>query len=1237
MVRAKHTANILRSLQIQATTSSSSSSDAESDGENGSDSNESSGTNEARFEGIPNAQTTDDIEEIDSVPDGNTGTHSDAKNSNVSGEVIEEKLPQASADSDQADSEDEERSEVASSGSRKRDHAECEDELYYAAPLRKYHRSWKDLEKRLKSYQEETHTVLVISETMNVRLRNQKISKMKIHAGKPQSELPLVPEELDPYQRVYICTHGWKERVRSKGQRPRQNMKGVGCPMRFRAQFVERDEGKWRIEIKQAFYGHNHVLSEEVYRVYPSVRQVPVDSPIISDVELMVASGSKASKIYEYIRERTPHYIQLKDVHNLVARIRNSGGRLSDEDFVAELLVSFELESPGNVAAIDEDGSGHTAVVTISSQHMRKLYKRFPEILLVNCTHKTNRCVSFLIMVKQVLARFRSLANDWKLTKVIMVDKDLTEIGVLRSMFPDARILLCQFHVLKWLRGAVRDDSKYDTFPSAILKQMDHCVSNMVYSKSDDEFQLHAAEFKYLACRDGRHTLWTYFDRNWVACKEMWVTQHRMELPHFRNNTNNRLESFFGKLKADLDSSMSMRECLEATIRYQRRKEDEYATRVVMPGTRRDLTYDDEMNQLLGMTSEWVAEVFEPEYKFALDPNVAKFYRIEDEDLYVNLYRDGRKHRVDKYNWMCTCEFSSTMKLPCRHGMIYRKHVAHMLTIPYSSIPASFTMFPALGALDEEIAAVDVPLRISAPCADVKRMKRMSDRDKYRAAQSAFSRINTELTDLPDDKFRAALDHLEKWGARLRRGDVRMGTQEAPDEVKPSSQVAKPVAADKPDEEKDAKRHGGICDQEERDENDQEEKEGNEEKVENVHGGDQEEKNENSISKVFSKQSQQKKVKVKPFNPRTRVGRPRKNRALEASQRKQSRQEFNQGCKLRGALRGDDVVEVADFIRSCEPPLSDLASFLNTFEERFSKLKPKQISVVWRVPEPTIAPYRLPEVNATAECWVLTVDGIGEFTHQQLLAMQYVWTLVHASEAGMSCYSWLMNIADDQISHEDTAGLAKRIWDAWPQEILPGFGIGFDITWVHLYSARSGIWYNDNLISAYAKTMESKYGNNTTIFLPAMKIPLPKTPKKGMRLPTTTLSEVSAASEGVIFMPLNINNNHWTCIVVDGPKQTVYCYDSTNKRANHNLLAELADELVKKSLPQGYSITPIHSPIQKDGYNCGLFICLYFWRRFWKEAGSDYTETGLVRRRWDVMHLIVEFSDGSKEKETVAA
>ncbi|KAG3163976.1 hypothetical protein PI124_g6425 [Phytophthora idaei] len=49
-------------------------------------------------------------------------------------------------------------------------------------------------------------------------------------------------------------------------------------------------------------------------------------------------------------------------------------------------------------------------------------------------------------MVK-VVEQFQRV-NDWERTKLIMVDKDINEIAVLRSMFPDARILLCYFHAL---------------------------------------------------------------------------------------------------------------------------------------------------------------------------------------------------------------------------------------------------------------------------------------------------------------------------------------------------------------------------------------------------------------------------------------------------------------------------------------------------------------------------------------------------------------------------------------------------------------------------------------------------------------------------------------------------------------------------------------------------------------------------------------------------------------------
>ncbi|KAG2844804.1 hypothetical protein PC129_g699 [Phytophthora cactorum] len=65
----------------------------------------------------------------------------------------------------------------------------------------------------------------------------------------------------------------------------------------------------------------------------------------------------------------------------------------------------------------------------------------------------------------------------------------------------------------------------------------------------------------------------------------------------------------------------------------------------------------------------------------------------------------------------------------------------------------------------------------------------------------------------------------------------------------------------------------------------------------------------------------------------------------------------------------------------------------------------------------------------------------------------------------------------------------------------------------------------------------------------------------------------------------------------------------------HNLLEEIAGELVKRSLPQPYQIVSVHCPIQKDGDNCGLFICLFYWRRVFKEAGKDYSESGLLRRR----------------------
>ncbi|OWZ00639.1 hypothetical protein PHMEG_00028128 [Phytophthora megakarya] len=69
-----------------------------------------------------------------------------------------------------------------------------------------------------------------VKETMSRSKRNKLVLKSK----KAENESFLLPEEIDPYQRTYSRTHGWKKRKpRGKGIRPRQHIRLTDCPFRF--------------------------------------------------------------------------------------------------------------------------------------------------------------------------------------------------------------------------------------------------------------------------------------------------------------------------------------------------------------------------------------------------------------------------------------------------------------------------------------------------------------------------------------------------------------------------------------------------------------------------------------------------------------------------------------------------------------------------------------------------------------------------------------------------------------------------------------------------------------------------------------------------------------------------------------------------------------------------------------------------------------------------------------------
>jgi hypothetical protein len=251
---------------------------------------------------------------------------------------------------------------------------------------RTVHANWDDWAKYLPEYMASTRQVLAVKTTLNCKLRNKRLADTV--AAQQGRHVPYVPEGMEIYERCYICTHGWTKKSRSKGQRPRQFTRGSKCPFRFIVQLEEGDEG-WELVVKNGVFQHNHALEKRHFKTYSSSRGI-AKAENKSAVAEMVKHGRKRSAIYDYLLEQGENVIQ-KDVDNLVQTLQAaSSGDTDDADATAIVLAKFTAKD-GCVATVDETEAGETGVISISSRHMRTIFSRFPELLLIDCTHKTNR------------------------------------------------------------------------------------------------------------------------------------------------------------------------------------------------------------------------------------------------------------------------------------------------------------------------------------------------------------------------------------------------------------------------------------------------------------------------------------------------------------------------------------------------------------------------------------------------------------------------------------------------------------------------------------------------------------------------------------------------------------------------------------------------------------------------------------------------------------------------------
>ncbi|KAI9994435.1 hypothetical protein PInf_011085 [Phytophthora infestans] len=79
--------------------------------------------------------------------------------------------------------------------------------------------SWASLVVSIKEYMEAARQKIVVKEVINIARRNASLRSQVRYQGLRDSKIPLVPFEMEPYERKFICIHGWSERDRSTGKR----------------------------------------------------------------------------------------------------------------------------------------------------------------------------------------------------------------------------------------------------------------------------------------------------------------------------------------------------------------------------------------------------------------------------------------------------------------------------------------------------------------------------------------------------------------------------------------------------------------------------------------------------------------------------------------------------------------------------------------------------------------------------------------------------------------------------------------------------------------------------------------------------------------------------------------------------------------------------------------------------------------------------------------------------------
>ena len=527
--------------------------------------------------------------------------------------------------------------------------------------------SFDEFEKKVKLFEEKTFVKIW-------RRDSRTIAAAKKRAPKREFKPEIKYQEL-----VYCCVQGGRDfKSSSKGERPQTSTFRQKCP--FKIKIRASIDGQ-KLVVGDICDEHNHDVSKTFYNHLPSQRKLHDDDKVKACELLSVKANKKM--VQHHLAETTGKVVLLKDIHNIntgirpkldsAAEMRNLSSWL---DSCTDLFVQYVTDTANEVQGI-----------FIQDETMKKMFEQYPEVILVDATHKTNdlRMPLYLMLVidsngeseivaafvvvneeetsiRTMISIFKEQNPSWKETKVALTDKDMVERKVLKSEMPQISLLLCLFHALHTFKREITTEKM--EFTSAQRTTVLKVLQRITYSPSEEEYTRNYHDLLALEIP----TVTEYFNKNWHSIRTQWVEGLKRQSFSLGERTTNRVESTFQKIKSVTSSSLPLQEFLKILLKMIStfRTERQHRALTVLAQVSRCRTVMNEDDAAYSLLLTPYA------YKIVLreQKGAERVTLTASENSFTCQSTEGELIVTDT---TCSCTSYSSIGLPCKHIFAARK------------------------------------------------------------------------------------------------------------------------------------------------------------------------------------------------------------------------------------------------------------------------------------------------------------------------------------------------------------------------------------------------------------------------------------------------------------------------------------------------------------------------------------------------------------------------------------